>query len=202
MKRATLGTRSSLPPTTGCLHRSMLPNKSPLEEESPVVRVTTHSDLPPRPRYLIPGVTGATPTVPQETRPEVEIKLRPTEQQVRDAADVADEIKRSKTYEGDFSKKSPDAREMASALLEAKGYSDELQRARAWVEILEYKEGVSWQKALEITRIFQEFFDPADKHDPTVAERYPQCKAFLGVRTAVAMRAAETRRRNKARKVP
>lgn len=126
----------------------------------------------------------------------------PTEQQVRDAPDVAREIAASKTYGADFGKHAPEVSSFAAALLLAKAWSDEAAAADAWSTYAGDRRDRAWEQALTSVGNLQEPFGTADSHDPTIAKKYPQTKVFLDVRAKAARKAAATRASNKKKPLP
>jgi len=121
----------------------------------------------------------------------------PNTQQVRDAADVAREITTSASYAADFGSRVPPAAAIASALTLAKGWSDELAAAELWQAYARIQYEAAWRSALGQMKLFAPEFKLAAQHDPAVATRYPQTKDFLGVRSALAQRGAQTRAQKK-----
>jgi hypothetical protein len=130
------------------------------------------------------------------SRPKGSRGSPPTTQQVRDALDVAREIKVA-TYASDFGKRAPAQDAFASELGLAKAWSDEVGAADAWQLYVHTQRDLAWKAALASAKALKAEFTLADKHDPAIAKRYPQTKAFLGVRSVAAKRAAVTRAGNK-----
>lgn len=140
---------------------------------------------------------GHAPSVPAEWEDGGRPRHVPTEQQVRDASNVAREIAASKTYAADFGKHAPAASAFAAELQLAKAWSDEAAAADAWSSYASDRRDRAWEQALTTAVNLQEPFGMADSHDPAVAKTYPQTKAFLDVRAKAARKAAATRASNK-----
>jgi hypothetical protein len=121
----------------------------------------------------------------------------PTTQQVRDAADVASELTTSKSYAADFGSRVPAAGAIASALTLAKGWSNQLAAAEAWLPYVREQYESAWRAALGLTKQLQPEFELAVKHDASVSTRYPQTQDFLQVRSVAATRGAQTRAQKK-----
>lgn len=119
--------------------------------------------------------------------------VHPTVQQERDALDVAREVSTSKKYAADFTKRAPPAADLAAELTVAKAWSDELDAAEAWLAYVRAQRDVAWGQALATAKKLKLELDVAVAHDPSVATRYPQTKAFLDVWKVAAVRGAATR---------
>jgi hypothetical protein len=98
----------------------------------------------------------------------------PTTQQVRDAGDVAGELKSSSKYNADFGNRVPPAATIAAALTLAQGWSNQLQAAETWLPYVRAQYESAWRAALGLTKELQPEFQLAVKHDASVATRYPQ----------------------------
>ncbi len=158
---------------------------------------TQRQDEPIGPVVLLAGVTGRTPSVPENAAEPEAIRLRATEEQVRAAPGMAREISNEATYRDDFGKRPPDPATISAALLRAKGLSDEAARAEVWLAYLKNESQMAWQHALELTGRLQEHYDVADRADPGIALRYPDTAVFLDARSRIAERAVVSRKRNR-----
>lgn len=161
-----------------------------------------HVPVAASPAVLLTGISGRTPSVPENASSPEGIRLRPTEEQVSAAAGMAAEVSHDKAYREDFGKRAPDPAVVALALGRARALSDEVARAEAWLAYLKGENAAAWQQALEQTHKLQEHFEIADRADPDIAHRYPGTRAFYAARVRSAERAATTRKRNRAAKKP
>ena len=172
----------------------MTASSSKISQQDPLVVAS--------PMVLMTAISGRTPSVPENASSQEGIRLRPTEEQVNAALGMAAEVSHDKAYREDFGKRAPDPARLSSALARARGLSDEVARAEAWLTYLKGESAAAWQQALEQTNKLQEHFDIADRADPEVAHRYPGTRAFYAARIRSAERAATTRKRNRAAKKP
>lgn len=167
----------------------MAAKRTPAKTVAPVV-------LPPDPlpKQSAPAVpVGFEPPPKHQKR----VGLPPTEQQVRDAPDVARELSTSTSYANDFGNRIPGAKTIADALTLAKGWSDQVGAAEAWLTYVKAQEHAAWREAFALTKKLKPEFELAAKHDPAVAKTYPQTEDFLGVRVAAAKRGVKTRAEKK-----
>jgi len=148
------------------------------------------------------AVLGRTPRVPENGSPALEIRLRPTDEQVNIADGVAREAGAQGTWGDDFGKRAPAADEVEAALERAKALREERARAEAWLAWIDHEQAVAWQQALELTSKLQPHFEVAAEADPNIALRYPKMKAFLGARADIAARGVATRKKNRAARKP
>lgn len=146
------------------------------------------------------SATGRTPAIPVIYQSPMEITLRPTEAQEKASEGVSEEIGRSSTFEDDFGKHAPSGAVVASAFGDATRWSEEAKRAAEWSKFCEAQAERAWQVALSVAGQFKSHFDHASAHDPNIALRYPKTAGFYAVRSEVAVRAAVTRRKNRAAK--
>ena len=110
---------------------------------------------------------------------------------------VAREITSSNTYEADFTRRAPAPETFAAQLTTAKAWTDELAAAENWQAYVRVQRDLAWQAVLGTARKLKPEFDLASKHDPLIAEKYAQTKAFLEVWKAAAARAVETKANKK-----
>jgi hypothetical protein len=159
------------------------------------VRQMVVSDGAPIKVVLAP--TAQAPSAPVGWAPGGRPKRNATEQQVRDASDVARELTETKRYVADFTNRAPSAADLAARLLVAQAWSNEAAAAEAWRLYANDQRDRAWDLAFVLVKKFQKEFVAADEHDLSVAERYPQTKAFLGVRSKAAQKGAATRAKKK-----
>jgi hypothetical protein len=121
----------------------------------------------------------------------------PTIQQVRDAADVAAELKNPE-YQSHFSKEvAPDQDAFTTELLTAKAWSDEVEATKAWLEYAKVQRDLAWLNVFTTLRRFRPIFEAVMEAKPALVKVYKQTRAFFDVWKVAAEKAVATKAENK-----
>lgn len=170
-------------------HSANIEDKNPLADTTPVhvIGAPPAAGVPRLPSGYVPEPPGA----PQKGR-------RPTRGQVTDAPTAAAEVSASATFSADFSEKIPQAT-IASRLARAAAWRSELVATKTWSAYVRQEDARAWREALDDLEAFKLAFAYAKKRDPEIVARYPHLARFLGVRKEAGLRAAKTRKAEKAR---
>jgi len=157
--------------------------------ESPAAESLLKDAIPMPPAQGAPAApSGFTP----RSRPQKGDRPPATDQQVRDAGDVARELEEP-TYADDFGKRAPNQPQIVASLRRFKGWATEATRAAQWLAYAQAQESAAWQDAATRMLALQPKFEDAVRDEPAIAERYPQTDAFLHVHKVAAAKGAATR---------
>jgi hypothetical protein len=151
------------------------------------------------PNVPVPLPTAFAPHVPDGFKaPDQPIPgPTPMNQQVRDAADAAAELKNS-AYTTHFSKEvAPDQDAFTTELLTAKAWSDEVDTAKAWLAYAKVQRDLSWLNVFATIRVFRPIFEAVLAAKPALVKTYPQTKAFFEVWKVAAEKAVATKAEKK-----
>jgi hypothetical protein len=150
---------------------------------------------PPPSQGAPPPPVGFVPAKPGGRK-----RLRVMRSQSHQALPLAEELAAATNAGAEFGPKIPSLADVG-ALLEIGGrWTQERERAQAWLDYARDQEVTAWLPALADLETMAKVFDFALTRDPSVKDRFPQLAAFYDASKQVGIKAAVTRRANAAKK--
>ncbi len=125
--------------------------------------------------------------------------IRAYEEEVARARATADEIEASPGLADALRPHVTDPEPLVGGLRAAHDWSQERQRAEAWLAYVTAQTNEAWDQVLVAARPLRRAFDNIAGIDPTLAARYPALAKFFGVRRSAGKRGGATKRRKKSR---
>jgi len=146
------------------------------------------------PQAVIPPVpAGFVPVNPLDLR-----GFRMMASQVAAVPDAITELQSFANYVGVFGITAPDPAQLTQRVNVAYQWTMLLSQTAAWYKYAKSQQGMAWKDAILLLDALKPPFDLAATANPAMLSQYPSIARLLGSKSAVAKRAASTRKKNKA----